>query len=638
MKNNQKNNGQNKIVFLLFAIVFFCACFFSCSSKTTALSITSTLDEVDRYILQGQTESAVKLLSKTDKKSLPVSARLGIYKRFVKLGEQEKADKLLKSCLKKNPDDKMLLAIYSSRLLKQGKIGEALSVSKKLSGTEYGSFYAEALLRSRTQSSGTMVAFIDFCLQDYAPVFFDAYSGSKDNAWLRNCAVISLVNGHPDQALQYHPSLFSDATDAYFWACVSYDNKKYVETSEDLKLAKEFVEHEIYELKEFNQASRQKENLNLKIRSLLADSYISLSENSLAEQERNSLLNYLSTLDEEEVIEDSVPEKYRIPSTDILSVIYLNSALWSLAKEDYKAAYNLLKFEVEKWPDYGPGLIGYGNFAYNSSLLKLDDPLTLELRRLGVRSMDMQAYDEIPKVPVEDALSRMEDSLSRFKNFELYVAKLDLEDKIKNYSEKTHLAKIYQTIERNTLGTNQYPPEIAQYAVHGLLLHEHFDEAETLFKKYVARRYKFETDSAFYDEFFRHIHQIDTWEIEYAAWFATHAKKASLATQLYEFIVFNEYLYEQKHVQELSPKASACAMLNLAMIYSSTKRKDEAIKLYGKASGSIQNHLLKAEAMYRIGVLYADAKDTENALKSLKYAVYLNPEHSKARLLLGQLK
>ena len=637
--NSSHKYDQHKIITLLFLVVFLCPLFFSCSKNATASSITGTLDEVDRYIMQGQTDSAVKLLSKTDKKNLPVLSRLGIYKRFVRLGETEKADKVLKSCLKKNPDDKMLLAVYSSRLLKQNKISEALSVSKKLSGTEYGSLYAESLLRANAGKTGGTVAFIDFCTPDYSPVFFDAYSGSHDNRWLRNCAVISLVNSNVDQAFRYHPGNFSDSLDAYFWSCVTYDNKKYVESAEDLKLAKQIVEREIAESKEFNMTGsvREKENLSLKIRSLLADCYISLSEDALAEDERNALLNYLTTMDEEEPPQDAVPQKYRVPTTDILSVIYLNSALWSLSKENYKAAYNLLKFEVEKWPDYAPGLIGYGSFAYNTSLLKLDDPLTLELRRLGIRSMDMESYDEIPKVPVEDAIARMDDSLSRFKNFALYVAKLDLEDKITDFSEKAHLARIYQTVERNTLGTNQYPPEIARYAVYGLLQHERFEEAETLFRKYLARRYKFDKESDFHDELFRKIHTIEPWEIEYAAWFAAHNKKGSVSKRLYEFIVFNEYLYEQKQVRELSSNASSSAMINLAMIYSSTKQKDDAVKLYGKASSAINSPLLKAESLYRAAVLYAEKKDTENALKAVKYALYLNPSHSKARLLLAQI-
>ena len=78
--------------------------------------------------------------------------------------------------------------------------------------------------------------------------------------------------------------------------------------------------------------------------------------------------------------------------------------------------------------------------------------------------------------------------------------------------------------------------------------------------------------------------------------------------------------------------------MNLAMIYSSTGKKDDAIKLYGKVSGRTQSYEVKSESLYRIGVLYYERKNNEDALKSLKYAVYLNPAHSKARLLLSQME
>lgn len=637
MKSSLRNYGVKTKIALVAAIVL-TGCFFSCSRNVKSTSLTSTLDEIDRYIVQGQTDSAVKLLDKTDRKSLPPAVRLGIYRRYIQLDEKTKAEKLIKSCLKNNPDNKEIIAVYSSLLMKQGNLKDALSLSKKLTGTEYGSIYAEALLRTVISSAGSSVTFVNFCIPEYTSVFFDAYTGSKDTAWLRNCAAICILRGNMEQALSYVPSEFKDAQDAYFWSLICYDSKKFVEASENLKIAKDLVNREISDTFEIKKVLKEKQNLSLKIRSLLADSYVSLSEEKLAETERNSLLEYLTSLDEEVVIEEeNFPVEYRIPGVDLLSVIYLNSALWSLSKEDYKGAYKLLSFEVDKWPDYAPGLIAYGNFAYNSNLVSLDDPMTQELRKLGVRSLDMKEYDELPKVPVSDAIARMQDSLARFKNFQLYVAMLDLEDKVEQSAEKVHLAKIYHTLERNTLGTNLYPPEICRYAVHGLVSHDKKEEAEFLFTKYLAKRYNFSEKSSYYDEVFKHIHQMETWEIEYSAWFAANEKNATLAAGLYEFIVFNEYLKDEKQVKEISPRATVAAMQNLAMIYSSTSRKDEAISLYGKASNYARTSLQKSECLYRIGVLYNERKQVLDAVKSLKYALYLNPSHSKARLLLAQI-
>ncbi|MGN0739915.1 MAG: tetratricopeptide repeat protein [Treponema sp.] len=636
MKNCLRSYSYFKKIVIILAVT---ACsFFSCSTKIKSTSIIGILDEADRYISQGQTDSALKLLSKTDRPGLSPDIRLGIYKRYLKLGENSLAEKLLKSCFKKNPDDKRVIAVYSSRLLKQNKIKEALSVSKKLSGSEYSSIYAQAVLRNRISVMNADVSFDDFCTEDYMSVYFDAFNGSKDNCWLRNCAVINLVQGNLAQALACTPAVFSDSLDAYFWAMVYYDNNRFVESSETLTQAKNLIAQEMNDFYINKASSKQKENLALKIRSLLADSYINLSEENLAETERNSLLAYISTLDEEEPSVSELPGEYLVPPVDILSVIYLNSALWSLSKEDYNAAYQLLKFEVEKWPDYAPGLIAYGNFAYNSSQFDLSDPMTVELRKLGIQSLDMKKFDSLPRVPVEDALFKMNSSLSRFKNFELYVAKLDLEDKIQQKSEKARLARIYQELERNSLGTNLYPPEIARYAVHGFLMLDSIEEAESFFNKYIASQYSFDSDEDFFDEFFRNIHQMRAWEIEYAAWFSANSCKANLAQRLYEFLVLNEYLLQNQQVQKISHRATFSSMLNLAMIYSSTKNKDEALNLYGVASNSAKTPAQKAEALYRAGVLYSEKGSVDSAVKSLKYAVYLDPSHTKARLLLAQLK
>lgn len=627
MKNSPKTYGLCKKLSLIICAVVFCGCFFSCSSKVTVNSITKTFDEIDRYIILEQTKDAVKLLKKTDKKSLAPNIRLGIYKRYVQLGETKLAENLLKSCLSKNPKNLSVIAVYSSVLLKSGKFNEAFDLSKKLSGTEYASIYAEALLRKEL-STGKKLYLRDYCSDDYSPVYYDAYLGSKDNAWLRNCAIISLINSNLPQALSYHPSDFSDACDAYFWALVSYDNKKFVETSEDLKAAKKILSFE----------NSKNEKLNLKVYSLLADAYTNLSEDKLAEQERNSLLGYLTSLDEQTDFGEEKVFDNEIPHTDILSVIYLNSALWCLSKDDYKGAYKTLKFEVEKWPDYVPGLIAYGNFAYNSNKLKLDDPLTMELRKLGVRSMDMIEFDELPRIPVQDALDKMQQSLDRYKNYDLYVAMLDLKDKNEKWtSVKARLAEIYHIIEANTLSTNFYPPQIARYAVHSIFGCERTDEAENLFNKYLKRRYEIKDSENFYDEIFRNISQMQTWEIEYAAWFAAQKKNASTAARLFEYIVFNEYIQNAKKVQEISPRATVSAMMNLAMIYSSTKQKQEAVELYGKVSGRVTDAETKAESLYRIGVIFSELKQFEDAIKYLKYAVQLDPTHTKARILLTEL-
>ena len=65
---------------------------------------------------------------------------------------------------------------------------------------------------------------------------------------------------------------------------------------------------------------------------------------------------------------------------------------------------------------------------------------------------------------------------------------------------------------------------------------------------------------------------------------------------------------------------------------------DEFLTNLSIASNFAKTPEQKAEALYRVGVLYSEKGSLDSAVKSLKYAVYLNPSHTKARFFLSQLK
>ena len=67
------------------------AAFISCSSKSRAMSMTSALDEADRYIAQGYPKDALKILSSCEKKILSPMDAIGVYKRYVALDEKKSA-------------------------------------------------------------------------------------------------------------------------------------------------------------------------------------------------------------------------------------------------------------------------------------------------------------------------------------------------------------------------------------------------------------------------------------------------------------------------------------------------------------------------------------------------------------------
>ena len=128
--------------------ILFCSQFFfaACSSHSEGAAISTELGFVDILIGQGKTKEAMELLQKTEKLATTPLESMGVYKRYVTLGESDRAEKALKKALRKHKKDKQLLAVYGNFLLDQNKTKKALKVTKPLSGTEYGSIYAEAFL------------------------------------------------------------------------------------------------------------------------------------------------------------------------------------------------------------------------------------------------------------------------------------------------------------------------------------------------------------------------------------------------------------------------------------------------------------------------------------------------------------
>ena len=623
----------------IFSAVILAMMFFSCSFrlKSKSIQVSASFDEIDQCILLGQTADAMKLLEKLAKRYADPATAISVYKRYALMGETKLCEKLLSKANKKNPDSMELTALYCHLLTGIEKIPEALKVGKKLVGTKYGSIYAEAFLRS-VYSEKESKNFDYYCSQEFINVFVDAYNGSYDNAWLRNAAVAYLKDGEYLNAASLHPDILKSPSDAYFWACVMFDSAKYGKAASDLEWIREkrqksdeydFEEADIYEaLQHAAQIKDKKTVAEIKIISLLSDSYVCLGEDDAAEHIRNDLIASLML----EAVQD--------PDTDsLLPAVYLNSALFSMVKDDLSAAYNTLTFLVNKWPDFVPGLIAYGNYAYNTAMRQMNDPLTNSVREAGVRSLDMKLFDEVPKIPIADVLFKMEESLKRHDSDVLYVAKLNLEDKIsKETDERVRLAKIWRVLERNTVSTDLYPPEITRYAVYGLLSLGKVDEAKKLFERYVASRYSFNEKEPFETECALKMHSMQLWEIEYQAWFAAYAANGQLARRLYEYSVYESDSLYQGNGTEISPLAAISSAANLAMIYSSIGMKDKAAELYGRAGGRATDSFEKSEIMYRLACVYMAKKEKDAAVKALEYCLFLNPGNYRGRMMLNKIR
>ena len=619
-----------KATWLVCAAVALCGALVSCSSKATAVSMTAALDEADRYIEQGYPKDAIKILSSCEKKILNPMEAVGVYKRYMTLDQKKAAERILKKSIKKNPDNLELNAVYAWFLDRNGKSDEALKRAASLRGTRYGSLYAEFILRNEAREEIERPQ--DYYLSpEMQAVCIDAYNGSADNAWLRNAALRSMKNGEYGDAAQMVPEQKKSSSDAYFWALVLYDNKKFGEAAEAALEAKEALQKNEDRFADGINDTRKVSSIE--IASLLSDCYVNMGEDKEAERIRNELIAQI-TLGSEN---SSAAE---VGSTEsLLGTMYLNSALYALQKNDDRAAYNTLTFITQKWPDNVQALIAYGNFAYNSSRRTMDDPLTKSLRDAGVVSTDMKRFDDAPRVAVSDALLRMKESVARTHNDTLYVAALELEDKIDDSSDdRTRLGRMYRVLERNATGADLYPQAIAQYAVHTLLRLDRYDEAKEMFLKYLAARYKLGKERDFEEDLVLNAQRMAVWEVEYAAYFAAKERNTDLTKRLYEYAVYESGFSAAYGGSEISPAAATESAVNLAMIYSSSGNKEKALELYGRAQGRATDNYLKSRIMYRLACIYDAQKEDAAAVKALEYSLYLDPTNGDARLLLGKFK
>lgn len=592
--------------------------------------MTSALDEADRYIAQGYPKDALKILSSCEKKILSPMDAIGVYKRYVALDEKKSAEKILKASLKKNPKNLELNAVYVSFLKNGKRFDEAYKRSELLRGTKYGSLYSEFFFRALLKEEASRP--LSFYLtEEMAARYIDAYNSNKDNAWLRNAALCAMASGAYGDAAQLFPQEMDNSSDAYFWALVMYDNKKFGEAAECL-LESQRLSKKTPSLLSDEKISARKTS-SIEAASLLSDSYAMMGEEKEAENVRGQLIAEL-TLGKEKATASQ--EEL---SSSLLATMYLNSAIYALQRNDERAAYNSLLFLVQKWPDFVPALVAYGNFAYNSSRRVMDDPLTKSLRDAGVVSTDMKRFDERPRASVSDALLRMKESIARTHNDTLYVAALELEDKLDDSSdERTRLGRMYRVLERNALAADLFPPEIAQYAVHTLLNLDRYDEAKDLFKKYLIARYKLGKERDFEEDLVLSLQKMILWEVEYAGYFAAREKNTDLTKRLYEYAVYESGFSSSYGGTEISPAAATESAVNLAMIYSSTGNKDKALELYGRAQSRATDNYLRSEIMYRLACVYDAKKDAAAAIKALEYSLYLDPSNGNSRLLLSKFK
>lgn len=562
-------------------------------------------------------QSAIKELKKVEKRAYDSWSYIGIYKRFILIGEQNLAEKIIKKALKKNKQNQELLAVYTNFLLRQNRLEDAGKYAEKLRNGNYASLYSELVLRESQKRVTDQGAYAFYQNEDFYQIYLDAYKGSKNPIWLRNCAVYNLTQGLYNQASLLNPPAYADVDDAYFWGLCLYDAGKYNFAIEALEKA-----HKFYS--DYDNKKQFKCN-EIQIVALESDAYMAVSDFEQADLVRSCVVNNIDT-----VFAD-------IKDDTLLPVIMVNSAIYAKNQmsEDYFA--DLLFYIVNRWPDYVPALILYSDFAYTSNLEKKEDDEVAALRRAGIKSLEMEKYDSRRKIPLSDALYRIDQSLKRKSDPYLSITKLDLKYKTDpKLSEKDKYRDLWVLLEDNYIEGEIYHTLLVQYALNFLLTTKEYDDAWNLFYKFTTSHGTYDVKRDFWEQFIEQMKCYDLPIVEMAAWFASDLKKTNEAIRIYEYCV-----YESAGLLEdglISPLVSSASCMNLANIYFSIGKKDRALDLYGKIAGREVNNAKRSEIFYRIACIYSALGDIKNALRSSEYASSLYPENERASVLKDKLR
>lgn len=587
--------------------------------KAEQKSLTSQFETIDALINQSQMDLAVKSLKKIEKKAHDNWSNIAVFKRYILLGEKERADLLLKKALKKNSENLELLAVYSNFLIKENRFDEAKNYAKKLCGTKYSSIYSELILKSavnqKTQNENSSKSLF-YDEQQFYQIYLDAYNSTKNPIWLKNCAVFDLTNGYFEKASLLNPGVYADADDAFFWAEILYDAKKYYASLEVLEKSKKI-------LNDYQNKSRFMTS-EVKIAALESDIYMALSDMENSQKIRQNLIDEI-----ENIHITSEDEQY-------LPVIFVNSAIWEMNCGNADACADLLFYAVNKWTDYVPALVLYADFAYNSSLQRKEDTEILALRNAGITSMEMEKYDKRRKIPLSDAIYRIDTALEKKNDPYLEIVKLDLKYKTnKNLSEKEKNRDLWYLLEDIYETEKTYNYLLVQYALNYLLRTNQKTDAWKVFYDYVSQKNNFSEKRNFWKQFIEKINEIELPVCEFAGYFATENKLVEEAVRIYEYCVYESAGFLEDGL--ISPNVSTQACMNLADIYFSIGKKDKALKLYGIISGRETKNSLRSDIFYRIANIYVAQGDIKNALRLAEYSYSLYPQSVRASVLKDKL-
>ena len=647
------------------------------SSHYEGSAITTELSLIDSYIQQGDTKQALSSLNRIEGRAHSAGDRMGLYKRYMALSEYDRAEKTLKKALRSFPGNKEFTALYGNFLLRRNRVKDARKRTESLSGTEYSSIYAEAVLRaalasdydadrffarsnpilnffrrkaSSSDSSGQEARRLFFMDERFIPVYKDAYRSSKISLWQINAATILMARGSYEDASSLYPGEVTGYRDALFWGLVSYDAGRYAESLEALLKAEELRKKgSLDEKGELAQA--------IELKALLSDDYYILGDDASAQAMRREVLD-ISSPYMDAFMEEKLPSLNRI-----LPLLYMNTALYARDSGDEKERYDKLFQLVSYFPDYEPGLAAYGEYAIDSVNRPVEVGIEAQLRQAGLRTLAMEERDSIPVVQIQTVVGMIDKAVEDIKascgpdadgrDIKVRTASLTvLKEKLfaaeNSGTERAEKAsKVWKLLEANELSGSLYPPEIMRYAVNNLIENGGENDAEKLFRSYLQAAYgeKGSGKKGGKDEpIARSFEPCDSpeklalWEDEVAAYFYVQHGDYANAIKLYDYILSNYSKRVPVFNTAGQNEAVTSSYLNMGNIYSGYNRDAQALDYLRQADSRVGERQLKAEIRYRIGYEEARLGRSRDALITLKHALELNPSHGRARLLLKQLQ
>ncbi|NLK46205.1 MAG: hypothetical protein GX297_06085 [Treponema sp.] len=556
---------------LFFAsVAIFLVLFLSgCNKKSVNFSFSTTMDNVDSCIALGQMNEASALLKVASNIASSSHEWFSIYKRYIHMGKNKDAGKIIKKAFKKYPNSAEVVAVYVHYLIHQKDYDSAQKIAVRLEGTPYGSILTELRFKKAKINN-------DFLKKEFVQNFCDAAYATGNDQYLRNAAVIEAYNGFLQEALMLHPDKEMYNEDKLFWALISYDAGNFTQTYIDLSLMEPSAEVMI----------------------LKADTALYLDEQRAAFEFWKESLKY---------------------DSGFSPVPYYNLAHYANLNNMQAERGEFLILLMKYFPNYVPGLASYGNYAYDITHREEEDAITAAVRRAGFKSLSMEQRDKAPVIPVEDALARMEVLIEQTGDATITVERAKLLWKNTNKSNDEKLVDVWYLLEK-------YPQneDLKHYAVWLLCKLKRYDEAQTLFNKFLTSKYGSNNIEDI-------INSLSATECEYAAFLSAInvpnelTKNYKLALKLYNSL-------------EAHNTKSVPVLMNYASIKYSESHLQESFELYNKALRLTADENTKAEIQYRMGCIYAAQKDIKSALMCLSYCLQLNPEHAKARLLYKRLE